>query len=312
MYELAILGGGPAGVAAGVYAARKKISTVFLTKDFGGQSVNSDSIENWIGNVSLSGSDLATMLEKHLRAQEGLDIVDGVSVSDIKDKGDFFVVEASGKTFEARRLLVALGSRYRRLDVPGETDFEGKGVFYCSICDAPLMKDKVVAVVGGGNSAFEAVIDLLPYAQKIYLLVRSDVFKGDPVYQDRVKNEKSVEIITNANVTRVSGDRFVSGVSYKQAGDDKEKNLNVSGVFVEIGSVPNSGSLKGMVEFNERGNIVVDHQTFQTSHPRVWAAGDITDSRYNQLNPAVGDGVKAVLNVYDQINRVENPDTKQG
>ncbi len=171
MYELIIIGGGPAGVAAGVYAARKKIKTLFMTQTFGGQSVVSADIKNFIGFKSISGIELAKRLEEHLSSQEGIEIKTGVSVSKIeKTKNGFKVYADSSMVFETRTIFFALGSRYRRLNVSGEEKFEGKGVFYCSICDAPMIKGKTVAVIGGGNSGFESAIDLLPYAEKIYIL----------------------------------------------------------------------------------------------------------------------------------------------
>jgi len=186
MYDLIVVGGGPGGVAAGVYAARKKIKTLLITDAFGGQSVVSSDIRNWIGLKSISGLDFARMLEDHLRAQEGADVIDDDLVEAVEKKdGGFAVKTRGGKIFDTKYVLVAAGSRHRKLGVPGEKEFEGKGVFYCPTCDAPVFKDKVVAVVGGGNAGFEAVADLLNYASKIYLIEELSSVRGDPVTQEQ-------------------------------------------------------------------------------------------------------------------------------
>ena len=312
MYDLVIIGGGPAGVAAGVYAARKKLKVVLITESFGGQSLVSDEIQNWIGAVSISGFDLAKKLEDHLRAQEDIEIVDPDVVSKVeKIKPDasgvvhFKVTTREGKIFDARTVFIASGSRRRKLGVPKEKEFEGKGVVYCSTCDAPIFKDKVVAVVGGGNSGLEAVVDLFSYASKIYLLHRRDELKGDPTTQEDVVSNPKVEVILNAETQEILGGKMVSGLKYKDTKTGEVKELNVEGVFVEIGSVPNSEIVKGLAEINKRGEIVVDHKTQATSETGIWAAGDITDVLYKQNNISAGDAVKAVLNIYDYLHSID-------
>ena len=217
--------------------------------------------------------------------------------------GGFRVETKQGTTLETRTVLMALGSRRRRLGVPGEDKFEGKGVVFCSTCDAPLFKDKVTAVVGGGNAGLEAVRDLLSYASKIYLVVRSDALKGDPITQDTVKQSPKVDIIYNAETQEILGDGFVTALRYKDKASGGVKELKLDGVFVEIGSVPNSDLVKDVVERNERGEIVVDHKTQRTSLPGIWAAGDVSDVLYKQNNVSVGDAVKAVLNIYDYLHK---------
>jgi alkyl hydroperoxide reductase subunit F len=237
MYELIIIGGGPAGVAAGVYAARKKIKTLLIAESFGGQSLVSADVQNWIGTKSVSGFDLAQMLEQHLKAQEDIEIIEGDLAAGVEKIAAGFVVKTrDGKSFETKYVLLCSGSRRRRLGVPGEDKFEGKGVVYCSICDAPLFKDKTVAVVGGGNAGLEAVIDLLPYAKKIYLIVRSGELKGDAVTQEKVSTHANVEVIYNATTTEVAGADFVTGLRYldtSAGGAGVPKELALEGVFVE-------------------------------------------------------------------------------
>lgn len=321
MYDLIIIGGGPAGVAAGVYAARKKMKTLLIAESFGGQSLVSADVQNWIGTKSVSGFDLGQMFEQHLKAQEGIEILEGDLASGIeKTAAGFTVKTRDGKSLETKYIFLASGSRRRRLGVPGEDKFEGKGVVYCSICDAPLFKDKTVAVVGGGNAGLEAVIDLLPYAKKIYLIVRSGALKGDAVTQEKVATHANVEIIYNATTTEIVGNDFVTGLRYVDtpgspaaagaadsaggaSGAGAPKELALEGVFVEIGALPNSEFVKGLVDMNELGEVIVDHKTQATSLPGIWAAGDVSDVRYKQNNISAGDAVKAVLHIYETITK---------
>jgi len=311
VYDLIIIGGGPAGVGAGVYAARKKMKTLLVTDGFGGQSAVSGDIQNWIGTKSLSGYDLAKALEEHLRAQEDIDIVDGDLVASVAKKaapgtpnGEVFsITTAGGKVFDAHYVLLASGSRRKKLGVPGEKEFDGKGVVYCSTCDAPLFKDKVAAVVGGGNSALESAMDLIPYASKIYLIVRADMLKGDPVTQEKIKVHPNVKIFWNTVVQEVRGAQWVTGVRYKDLKTNEEKELALDGVFVEVGLVPNSDFVKDLVVRNKVGEIVIDHNTQATSCPGIWAVGDVSDVLYKQNNISVGDAVKAVLNIYDRVKK---------
>ncbi len=303
MYDLIIIGGGPAAVAAGVYAARKKIKTAVVAEAFGGQSLVSADVQNWIGTPSISGFDLAENLKKHLYAyREGVDILEGELVTGIsrKDDGTFSLALRNGKEMEAKHVLLASGSRRKKLEVPGEQKFEGRGVVYCSICDAPLFGDKVVAVVGGGNAGLEAVIDLLPYASKIYLLVRSEP-KGDAVTLEKIKNDPKVEILTNTIVESIEGQDLVTGVVVKDTRTGEPRKIALEGVFVEIGALPNSEFVKGLVELNGGGEVTVDHKTQRSSVPGIWAAGDVSDVIYKQNNISAGDAVKAVLNIYEMM-----------
>lgn len=300
-YDLIIIGGGPAGVAAGIYASRKKIKALLITDSFGGQAVISDTINNFIGYKSISGVELKNKLEEQLRGQSNLiDIKEGTKIEKIEKKdGDFSVITDKGETIETKTILIAMGSSPRRLNVPGEAEFAGKGVFYCTICDAPLMNGKAAAVVGGGNSGLESVIDLLPYADKIYLFEYSENLKGDPIYVDKIKNSGKVEIHTMAAVKEILGEKFVSGLKYEDRKTGEIKEIKLNGVFISIGYRPNSDLVKDLVKLNEKGEIVVNHQTQQASLEGIWAAGDIADSLYNQISVAIGDAVKAVLNIYD-------------
>ncbi|MBI4132200.1 MAG: FAD-dependent oxidoreductase [Candidatus Sungbacteria bacterium] len=315
MYDLIIIGGGPAAVGAGVYAARKKLKTLLVTESFGGQSITSDSIENWIGEKSINGFDLAKKLEEHVRAQSSLEIkmpervtavreipcVGDPAAGSAKRSCDFETETNTGGRYQSKAVIVTSGSRRRRLGVLGEEKFEGKGVAFCSTCDAPIFAGKRVAVVGGGNAGLEAVVDLFPYAAEIYLLHRGGDLKGDPVTQEEIKANSKVSVILNAEAQEILGDQFVTGLAYKETKMGEIKKLDVDGVFVEIGAVPNSEIVKGMVELNPYGEIVIDHRTSQTSKTGVFAAGDVTDELYKQNNISVGDGITAALSAYNYI-----------
>ncbi|MEK7520809.1 MAG: FAD-dependent oxidoreductase [Patescibacteria group bacterium] len=305
MHDLIIIGGGPAGVAAGVYAARKKIKTVLITDAFGGQSVVSDEIQNFIGLKSVSGLELAQMMEEHLRAQEEIEIVfpDRAVKLEARPEGGFFVATEGGKEFFAKTVLLASGGRRRKLGVSGEAEFEGRGVAYCSTCDAPVFKGKAVAVIGGGNSGLEAVVDLFPYASKIYLILRRGEARGDPATFEKIKTNPKTEIIPFAETLAVTGDKFVSGLKYRDLNSGAEKELPVDGVFIEIGYVPNTDLARGLVDLNAVGEVVVNHKTFASSREGIYAAGDVSDVLYKQNNISMGDAVKAVLSVYDYLKR---------
>jgi len=304
MYDIIIIGGGPAGVGAGVYSARKKMKTLLITESFGGQSVVSADIQNWIGTSSISGFDLAKNLEAHLRAQNDIDIIDTENVLKVsKNKREGFIVEtSSGKKHETKTVLLASGSRRKKLDIPGEKEFDGKGVVYCSICDAPIFKDMDVAVVGGGNAGLEAVIDLLPYAKHIFLLHRGTALKGDKVTQEKILPHKNVQVIFSAETREIHGDSTVTGLTYFDKTSGQSKTLSVQGVFVEIGIIPNSEIVKGLVKQNEYGMVITNPENQRTSEPGIWAAGDITDGKYRQNNISVGDAIKAVLDIYDTLH----------
>ena len=303
MYDVVVIGGGPAAVGAAGYVARKKLKTLLITGEFGGQSIVSADIHNWIGTKSISGFDLAKNLEQHARNYpEEVEIKMPELVTSVQKKdGGFLVKTDKDGSYETRTVIVTSGARRRKLGIPGEKEFDGKGVAYCSTCDAPLFSGKDVAVVGGGNAGLEAVVDLLSYANKVCLLEYSDALKGDPITQEKIKNSEKVSIIFNAETKEVKGEKFVTGLVYKDRVSGEEKTLPVGGVFVEIGSVPNSEFVKDLVELNKSGEILIDHKTAATSCEGIWAAGDVTDEMYKQNNISVGDGVKAALSAYQYL-----------
>lgn len=303
MYDVIIIGGGPAAVGAAVYTARKKLKTLLITESFGGQSIVSADVQNWIGTKSISGFDLAQAMEAHVRNfPDDIEVKSPeLAVKAGTIEGGFTIETNKNAIYEGKTLIVASGARRRKLGVPGEKELDGKGVAYCATCDAPLFSGKDVAVVGGGNAGLESVIDLFPYAKHIYLLEYSGALKGDPITQEKIKNSEKVTIIYDAQVLEILGEKFVTSLRYKDLAANQEKHLEIGGVFVEIGSLPNAGFVKDLVETNKAGEIVIDHKTSATSCEGIWAAGDVTDEMYKQNNISVGDGVKAALSAYNYL-----------
>jgi alkyl hydroperoxide reductase subunit F len=305
-YDLIIIGGGPAGVAAGVYAARKRLKTLFLTYDFGGQSTVSPDIQNWIGTKSISGEALGRQLKEHLYAYEGenFQIKTGVKVRSVSKAGEqnFTVVTEEGETFDARAVLVTTGAARRRLEVPGAKEYEQKGITYCASCDGPVFTDQDVAVIGGGNAAFETVMQLTAYCRSVTLLNRGPEFKADQITVEKVQAHPKVKLIVNAEIQEIRGQQFVTTLVYRDAASGENKELPVTGIFVEIGFVPATGFVKDLVKTTPHGAIMVDHRSQRTSVPGVWAAGDCTDGLYHQNNIAAGDAIKALEDIYNYLH----------
>jgi alkyl hydroperoxide reductase subunit F len=317
-YDLAIIGGGPAGAAAAVYAARKRLKTVFITKDWLGQSNVSEKIENWVGTVAISGLELSQSLEKHAKAY-GKDIVDfkegesciKVQRSKVKGQNDAQQKEIAGFTittdkdsYDARSILVAAGSRRRKLDIPGADKFEHKGLTYCATCDGPLYDGQDVVVVGGGNAGFESAAQLLAYCKSVTLLSRSD-FKADPATVEAVMKNPKARVLKFVVPKEIKGDKFVSSLIYTDTKANKDIEIPVTGIFAEVGSIPNTDFAKDVVKLDQFNRIIVDAKNQRalssdgkTPADGIWAAGDCTDGMYHQNNIAAGDAVKAVEDIY--------------
>jgi alkyl hydroperoxide reductase subunit F len=300
MFDLTIIGGGPAGVAAGVYAARKQLKTLFIAKEFGGQSVVSDEIQNWIGTDKISGIDLAKKLEGHLRAYAGdfVTIKDALEVLSVSKLDEGFTVETTSGSFETKTVLITTGSSRRKLTMPGAAEFDGRGISYCASCDGPIYAGGDVVVVGGGNAAFESAAQLLAYCKSVTLLNRTENFKADEVTVKKVSAHPNFKILTNVETISITGDKFVSGLTYKNINTGEENTLAVTGVFVEIGAIPATGFVKDLVNLNAFGAVVTDPKNQAASVEGIWAAGDCTDGLYHQNNIAAGDAVKALEDIY--------------
>ena len=224
IYDIIIIGGGPAGAAAGVYSARKKLKTLVITDNFGGQSLVSDSIENWIGVKKMTGLEFAKMLEEHVRAHEDVEIKMPERAVSVKEAENGYEISTDkNNIYQSKALIVTSGGRRRRLGVPGEDKFGGRGVSYCSTCDAPVFRNKPVAVIGGGNAGLEVVIDLMPYASKIYLISNKELLTGDPSIQEEIKKSDKTSVIINADIQEILGDKFVSGLKYFDKNDNQPR-----------------------------------------------------------------------------------------
>ena len=301
MYELTIIGGGPAGVAAGIYASRKQLKTLFITKDWGGQSTVSTDIQNWVGTTSISGTKLAADLRTHLEtyASEYVEIKASSLVAKIEKKEIGFSVQLdSGETFETMTILVASGSQRRQLTALNADKFEHKGLTYCASCDGPMFSGQDVVVVGGGNAAFETAAQLLAYTKSVTLLQRSDKYRADPVTVEKVLAHPNMKAILKAQVTEVSGDKFVSGLTYLDSTTNTTQALTVTGIFIEIGMIPNTNYLTDVITLDDIGRVVIDPWTQKTTTPGIWAAGDCTNILYHQNNIAAGDAVRALEDIY--------------
>jgi alkyl hydroperoxide reductase subunit F len=302
-YDLIIIGGGPAGVSAGVYAARKRLKTLLIAPEFGGQSNVSEGIENWIGTIKISGADLAKNLRAHLEAYAGDSVaIKEETVQNISKNGNEFSVTTENASYASKAVLVATGSSRRKLEVPGAAEFDNKGLTYCASCDGPLFADQDVVVVGGGNAAFETAAQLLAYCKSVTLLNRTESFKADEVTVAKLKENPKFKIITDAIPTEIKGDAFVNGISWKDAKTGETHDLPIAAVFVEIGLIPTTYFVKDLLELNKIGQILVDPRTQRTKIPGLWAAGDCTDGLYHQNNIASGDAVKALEDIYMTLN----------
>jgi alkyl hydroperoxide reductase subunit F len=303
MYDLIILGAGPAGTAAGVYAARKKLKTLLITEEFGGQSVVSETIYNWIGDSEIAGSDLAKKFKEHLEYYndgETLTLQSGARATEIikNEDGTFSVKNSKEESFQTKTIFVATGSARRKLPALGADRLEHKGLTYCASCDGPLFSDMDVVVIGGGNAGFESAAQLLAYCKSVTLLQRSDEFKADPITVEKVLAHPKMTGILNASTVEVTGENFVDVLIYEDLNTKEQTKLDVKGVFVEIGQIPNSGIVADLVERNKYNHIVADPYTQKTSVAGIWAAGDVTDVRYHQNNISAGDAVKALEDIY--------------
>lgn len=303
MYDLIIIGGGPAGVSAGIYAARQKLNTLLIAKAFGGQMARKAvDIENYPGFEKISGLELIQKFEKHLRKNK-IDIERDSAGKVKKITGGFSVLTGSRKQFQSKAVIIAAGADPRPLEVPGEKEFIGKGVSYCTACDAPIFADKDVAVVGGGNSGFEAALALKNYAKKVHILEFSPQVKADESSQ-KLAEKSGINVIVNAALKKIQGKNFVESIIYQDRNSKKLITLKVQGVFVEIGSQPATSFVKDLVEFSEKDEIKIDPKTNMTKTPGLFAAGDVTDVKHKQIVIAAGEGAKAILSCYEYLQKL--------
>ena len=305
-FDVLIVGGGPAGAAAAVYAARKGIRTGVASERFGGQVLDTLGIENFISIKETEGPKFAHALEEHVRDYD-VDIMNLQRAKALVPGKDLIEVQLeSGASLKSKSIIISTGARWRNINVPGEHEFKNKGVAYCPHCDGPLFKGKRVAVIGGGNSGVEAAIDLAGIVGHVTLIEYDTQLRADAVLQRKLKSLKNVDVFTNAQTTEITGDQKVNGLVYKDRATGELKKVELEGVFIQIGLVPNTDWLKGVVELTKHGEIVVDARG-QTSVPGVFAAGDVTTVPFKQIIIAAGDGAKAALGAFDHLIRTSAP-----
>lgn len=301
MYDLIILGGGPAGSGAAVYAARKLLKTAIITSEFGGQSVVSETIYNWIGTREIGGMELGNNLKDHVLSYKGeyLDIIEGEKIKElIKENDSFSVVTESDKVYKTKAIIISTGSSRRKLEILNADKYEHKGITYCASCDGPLFADQDVAVIGGGNAGFETAMQLVAYCKSVTLLESGLDFKADKITIDKISENPKFKSYKNVELLKVDGEQFVSSLTFKNKETGEEQTITVTGIFVEIGQTPNTSFAKNVLDIDNFGRIVVDPRTQMTTCPGIWAAGDCTDGKYHQNNIATGDAVKALEDAY--------------
>ena len=306
MYDLIIIGGGPAGMTAAVYAARKKINTLLISYDIGGQGLTSWLVENYMGYQFIGGRELMQKFEEQLNQfPTSVKVEEGKMVEKLsKVDGGFEVKTHDGETYQARAIVLATGKSPRKLGVPGENELLGRGVTYCAICDGPVFADLNVAVIGGGNSALEAANDMVKIARHVYL-ISLVALTADEILVDRIKNAGNATILLEHEVLEIKGTNRVEGIRIRELKSKQEKELAVDGVFIEIGLIPNSGLLKELVAPNRLGEIQVNCAS-ETGMPGIFGAGDVTSVPDKQIVIAAGEGAKAALQAHRYLQRLRN------
>ncbi|MEI7856371.1 MAG: Uxx-star family glutaredoxin-like (seleno)protein [Methanomicrobiales archaeon] len=296
-YDVVIVGAGPAGLTAGVYCARKMLNTIIISENIGGQALESWAIENYMGYRMISGEDLMKKFEEQVRTLNIRFELDKVTAV-VRNDGFFTVTTISGNTIKAKAVILTQGNRPKKLGVANEEQYLGRGLSICSTCDGPLYKGKRVAIVGGGNSALQTAVEMSDIAQSVSLIVRSTI-RADPVYVEKLKERKNITVHTGSHVSALHGEKFLSAITIK---DDqgKEQEINLDGVFIEIGWLPNTDMVQNLVTLNEKKEIIVDINT-HTSIPGIYAAGDVTSVKSKQIVIACGDGAKAALEAFEYV-----------
>lgn len=306
IYDVMVIGGGPAGLTASIYASRKKMKTLLITVNMGGQATMTSHIENYPGFSSISGIELARLMEEQMK-NFSAETVFGKAVFASKE-GDLFALQlASGEKYFSKSLILAFGKVPRSLGIPGEDRFAGRGISSCAVCDGPMFRDKNVIVIGGGNSALEAAEIAARFASKVYLMHRRDVFTGDESTLERVKSNQKIEMMVNSFPTEVLGEKFMTGVVFQDSVTNEKKELGADGMFVEIGYETKTDWIKSLVSTNELGEIVVNEKC-ETSVPGIFAAGDVTNGPYKQLVIAAGQGAISALSAYSYLQKISGSD----
>ncbi|MCG7854306.1 MAG: FAD-dependent oxidoreductase [Methanoregulaceae archaeon] len=300
LYDVLIIGAGPAGLTAGVYCSRKLLKTLIISENIGGQAIESWSIENYMGFPKISGDDLMRKFEEQVRSQNIRFEIDKALILD-RSGNEFMVNTATGAAYRARAVILAQGKHPRTLGIENEDRYWGRGLSVCSTCDGPLFRDKVVAIVGGGNSALQTAIEMSGIAQEVHLIVRSKI-KADETYVRLYEQKKNITTHTNAVISALQGTGMLSAITIKDRDSGRETEIAVDGIFLEIGWIPNTAFVEGLVDMNDQKEIEIDINC-HTSVPGIFAAGDMTNIRTKQIITAAGEGAKAALSAYEYLMR---------
>jgi len=310
MFDVIIVGGGPAGLTAAIFTSRRGLNTLVISKEFGGQVINTSHIENYPGFKKIEGLELMKMMEEQVKGLGVPIYADGVKELE-ENKNKFSVKTDEGKKYETKAVIIASGKSPRRLDVPGDDKFDEKGVSYCVNCDGPLYKGEVVCVVGGGNSALDAALFMSDIGKKVYLIHRRDEFRGFEAFVNQLKKKKNVEFILNSTVKEFKGDKMLKSAVLEDVNTHKIREIEVAGAFVEIGSEVQTGFVKHLVKLQEQNHIIVNEkcETYYPNsdrvRPGIFAAGDVTDAPFKQIIVAAGQGAIAGLQAYNYVKGVE-------
>jgi len=305
IYDLIIIGGGPAGITAGIYAGRQRMKTLLITKEFGGQMAKkATEVCNYPGFERISGSELIDKFVEHLKKQESVEIKFSEVGKIEKENGIFTITTAEKEKIKGKTVIAATGADPRPLEAIGEKEFIGKGVSYCVTCDGPIFKNKTITIIGGGNCGLEAALFMINYAKKIYVLESGAEINADEINKKDIEKSDKIEIVTSASVKEIKGSKFVDSLIYQDNISKENKTLEVQGVFIEIGTQPATALAKGLVDFTKRDEIVVEPETFATKTPGLFAAGDDNSGPYKQIVTAAGEGCKASLAAYDYLRKL--------
>ncbi len=300
LYDTLIIGGGPAGLNAALYAKRKGLQVGILTQKVGGQVLDTKIVENYLGYSKITGEELMKEFEDHVKEYD-VPITDEIQVKKIECKEYKEIHTANNKIYKAKTIIIATGSLPRMLDIPGEKEFYGKGVSYCAICDGSLYQDGIVMVVGGGNAAIGSAIDLSRIAKKVMIVHRSK-FRADQILMDRLSELENVEIYLGTVINEIKGQSRMTHVITFDKDSGKEKSIDVEGIFIEIGHIPRTECLQGLIELDDKGEIIIDANG-ETSEPGIFAAGDVANVKYKQIIIAAAEGAKAALSATEYINK---------
>lgn len=300
LYEIVIIGGGPAAMTAAVYCMRKGLNAAMITKNVGGQVIDTKEVENYMGYKYIQGSKLVDKFNTQVK-QFSIAFQEGISVNSLSLDGDIKILETSdNKKYKAKAVIIASGATWRELSIPGEHEFRGLGVSYCTTCDAPFFKKKKVAVVGGGNSGIEAAIDLAKLAKEVKIIEYTDKLKADKILVEKLKAYDNISILTSKESVEIKGQDYVKSLVLKNRLNDKIEEVELDGVFVEIGTSPNSNFVKNVLNLNKAEEIIIDCGC-KTNIEGVFAAGDVSSVPFKQIIVAAGEGAKAALSAYDYV-----------